>query len=624
VKIYSKSSASILTAVLLVTLGASAAQAGVNVSDVELDFSNGGIDVGAGAGDGDSFQYDDVVPGSATQVNALVTVSDFVNVETVTFVDENDHSGNKPIDFQFYDVSDGEATITVEFFDGDAADDGYTTPISLDNLSVTVKDIDVYQSIEVISPDSYELSESPASVLQVTEDTDAGTTTFAETDGDSYGDADEEVWAVLTYDSTSEFSLRGYVYLGGSFTIEFKATAYTTPTPYKIANGDSLYVLDEEGDGLFRLQADGQSTEVFGELELMNGEDVEVTNPDIYAAYLDSETRTIYFVENDSFGLYTLDFDTGETQFVAIIDSTDEDHPWDNIDNAYGLAKLGGQFILLLQDTSEIYGNYYIADIDIETGELSNFREILDTEVNDAYGLAVLESSGDIFIVTYYREVAYLIDVIPYETDVLATLNDSYSSYATYDTAVDRNDTIWFQGVDEDESALFAYNPNDDQGAVFQGTIRQKGYEALDPESTWGVGVTLVFHGDRNQDSTTQSSCESTGVFLTVSGGVSDRTASSPIVYGACGLSAGAPYSLTVEPMGSVGAKRMLGSGAIPSSGALERTTHLPVLDAGNYKVVLTSRNAAGRVLTLTNHVSVSGDQKYGSISAESLQPHLR
>ena len=358
-KIYSKSSASILTAVLLVTLGASAAQAGVDVSDVELDFSNGGIDVGAGAGDGDSFQYDDVVPGSATQVNALVTVSDFVNVETVTFVDENDHSGNKPIDFQFYDVSDGEATITVEFFDGDAADDGYTTPISLDNLSVTVKDIDVYQSIEVISPDSYELSESPASVLQVTEDTDAGTTTFAETEGDSYGDADEEVWAVLTYDSTSEFSLRGYVYLGGSFTIEFKATAYTTPTPY-------------------------------------------------------------------------------------------------------------------------------------------------------------------------------------------------------------------------------------------------------------------------NEDSTTQSSCESTGVFLTVTGGVADRTASSPIVYGACGLTAGAPYSLTVEPMGSVGAKRMLGSGAIPSSGALERTTHLPVLDAGNYKVVLTSRGLAGEVLTLTNHVSVSGDQKYGSISAESLQPMLK
>ena len=109
-----------------------------------------------------------------------------------------------------------------------------------------------------------------------------------------------------------------------------------------------------------------------------------------------------------------------------------------------------------------------------------------------------------------------------------------------------------------------------------------------------------------------------------MTGGVSDRTASSPIVYGSCGLTAGAPYSLTVEPMGSVGAKRLLGIGAIPSSGALERTTHLPVLDAGNYKVVLTSRSATGQVLTLTNHVSVSSDQKYGSISAESLQPMLK
>ena len=118
--------------------------------------------------------------------------------------------------------------------------------------------------------------------------------------------------------------------------------------------------------------------------------------------------------------------------------------------------------------------------------------------------------------------------------------------------------------------------------------------------------------------------CEAVGIFLTVTGEVADRTSSSPIVYGSCGLTAGAPYSLTVEPMGSVGAKRLLGSGAIPSSGALERTTHLPVLDAGNYKVVLTSRGLAGEVLTLTNHVSVSGDQKYGSISAESLQPHLK
>ena len=111
-------------------------------------------------------------------------------------------------------------------------------------------------------------------------------------------------------------------------------------------------------------------------------------------------------------------------------------------------------------------------------------------------------------------------------------------------------------------------------------------------------------------DAESSTTCQSTGIFLTVTGGVSDRTASSPIVYGSCGLTAGAPYSLTVEPMGSVGAKRLLGSGAIPSSGALERTTHLPVLDAGNYKVVLTSRSATGQVLTLTNHVSVSSDQK--------------
>lgn len=126
------------------------------------------------------------------------------------------------------------------------------------------------------------------------------------------------------------------------------------------------------------------------------------------------------------------------------------------------------------------------------------------------------------------------------------------------------------------------------------------------------------------QASTTQSSCGS-GIFLTVTGQISDSLLSSPVIYGSCALTPGAPYLLTVEALrGSAASKRMLGSGAIPQSGAFERTTYLPIIAGGNYKVVLTSTHPLGHTLTLTNRISVNPDRTYSSISPESLQPHLR
>lgn len=110
-----------------------------------------------------------------------------------------------------------------------------------------------------------------------------------------------------------------------------------------------------------------------------------------------------------------------------------------------------------------------------------------------------------------------------------------------------------------------------------------------------------------------------------MTGRVTDRLSSSPVIYGSCALTPGAPYSLSVEPLGGpASAKRMLGSGIVGSSGAVERTIHLPVLAAGSYKLVMTSRSPQGQTLMLTNHISANADQTYSSISAESLQPHLK
>lgn len=217
----------VLLSGFLCLFSVSPAFSGVDVSNIELDFSNGGVDVGENAAAGDSFEYFDVVPGSTPEVNALLSVNNFINITTLDFVDENDHGGNKPIDFQMYNIvaTGAYADLTVEFFDASSGD-GFTDPISLDNLSITVKDIDIYQSIKVISPDSYELSTRPVSVLDVSSDGVAGTTTFEEPDGNSYSDRDEEVWVVLQYNSIDTFELTGFVKWGGSFTVEFKTTEY--------------------------------------------------------------------------------------------------------------------------------------------------------------------------------------------------------------------------------------------------------------------------------------------------------------------------------------------------------------------------------------------------------------
>lgn len=140
-------------------------------------------------------------------------------------------------------------------------------------------------------------------------------------------------------------------------------------------------------------------------------------------------------------------------------------------------------------------------------------------------------------------------------------------------------------------------------------------------EENAGITSTVSSSADETPAAT---SCQS-GIFLTLTGSTSDSLADSPVIYGACALSPGAPYSLTVETLGSTSeAKRLVASGAVPRSGAFERTIHLPPLVAGNHKVIMSSTHPLGYPLRLTNLISVDSDQSYTSKSAEILQPHLK
>ncbi len=97
---------------------------------------------------------------------------------------------------------EGYAEFTIAFH---AAGDP-NTPITLSNVSVTIKDIDNEQYIAADNVDSYSLSASPTTKLSAR--TVGATLFIEELNGDGSSDEDEDHWAVLNFNSTSTITIR--------------------------------------------------------------------------------------------------------------------------------------------------------------------------------------------------------------------------------------------------------------------------------------------------------------------------------------------------------------------------------------------------------------------------------
>jgi predicted RNA-binding protein Jag len=165
-----------------------------------------------------------------------------------------------PYDTEFWTPADGfkgSLTINIEFFEA-----GTENPVTLENFSFYVKDIDTYQYIEVLDPDAYVFdAETNLSAVYPENDPEIadGNVRFYEANGVESSSSDQPHWVQINFDSISSLTYKvgqnvpGGAFFGVYFTsAEFDnpvvtEAVFTPPVPVKIFkkvffDGDSAYL----------------------------------------------------------------------------------------------------------------------------------------------------------------------------------------------------------------------------------------------------------------------------------------------------------------------------------------------------------------------------------------------
>jgi hypothetical protein len=195
-------------------------------------------DVGVDPVVNDTFLYEGVtVIDGTTNVDATVTINALVNLDEGFILDES--SGAQiGSGVTAADGMDGYAEYTIDFH----AEGDPTTPISLSNFSLTVKDIDSLQYVAVEGVDSFDLSSSPATKLTAR---NSGSLLYVEELNDiSSSSSDEDHWVVLNFSSTSTVTVRvGSRDGSASFGLLFTSTTFArnefSSTPATVTIGSS-------------------------------------------------------------------------------------------------------------------------------------------------------------------------------------------------------------------------------------------------------------------------------------------------------------------------------------------------------------------------------------------------
>ena len=232
--------ASIITAMTLVPATAVMAVP-LDVSSNLPAFNNpGGIDRGDDAIVGDIINYEDVLTVGGVTVDARLTV---LAVDgSINDVDHAHSPDSNPypyifsrLEFQSSEIGGGKVRYRIEFTDSSTGD-----PVVLAGLSVSVRDVDETQYVQASNVESYSLSSSPATQLQVRiPSTDpsvrVGEIRFA---SPSIGvdPEDEDYWVQLNFADVSAFELElgqgDYDFDEGAYYfLDFERSSWaTTPT----------------------------------------------------------------------------------------------------------------------------------------------------------------------------------------------------------------------------------------------------------------------------------------------------------------------------------------------------------------------------------------------------------
>ena len=211
----------VTTTVAMLILGIaipSYASTPVDIANGQLNFgADSGTNqisrIGTGAGVGFTHRYSSVFAG----VDAVLSVVAINNLDKddiaengadnlLDYVDNRDSVTGKQIDIQIDvkgvsgDTSEsGSATLRVDFVAF-----GTNDPVTLQNISIIVTDIDDNQYVTFSGINAYETSSSPLTALVVTPS--SGTYEFKEPADASSIDTDEKYWALVEYASADSVS----------------------------------------------------------------------------------------------------------------------------------------------------------------------------------------------------------------------------------------------------------------------------------------------------------------------------------------------------------------------------------------------------------------------------------
>ena len=213
-------------------------------------FANGPCDedIGGDASVGFSHRYDNVVQIGDVSVDALVSLVSTTNLDCddnysdgtdnlTDYLDRSSSSFPNALRTQI-DIASGpdtidigEAVIRVAFVRA-----GTRTPLTLQNVLISVKDVDESQFVEFAAISSYKLTSDTA--LQVATNTSdpslviAGSTRFFEPNGSSSSSTNQRNWVEVSYSQLSIVDIKIGSYKSGDvdFDIDFAAAGFTTAT----------------------------------------------------------------------------------------------------------------------------------------------------------------------------------------------------------------------------------------------------------------------------------------------------------------------------------------------------------------------------------------------------------
>jgi LPXTG-motif cell wall-anchored protein len=171
-----------------------------------------------------SHLYEGVTLVNGTTVDATVAITQLVNLDpSEDFTLDGSTGAQIRTSIDALPNQDGYLEYTVSFH----ADNDPSTPITLTNFSVTVKDIDSLQYLAAQNVDSFILSETPATKLT---SRSVGNTLFIEELNDIESESeDQDHWAVLSFSAASTVTIRlGSRKGGASFAVLFSSTSSAT------------------------------------------------------------------------------------------------------------------------------------------------------------------------------------------------------------------------------------------------------------------------------------------------------------------------------------------------------------------------------------------------------------